>query len=77
MPVSAGIRRPRITLSLSPVQEAAAHLAAADLFAAVLDETQRVPELASYLQEEVDLDPRPGRFILAGSANLALSASVA
>ena len=66
MPVSAGIRRPRITLSLSPMQEAA-----------VLDETQRVPELASYLQEEVDLDPRPGRFILAGSANLALSASVA
>lgn len=44
---------------------------------AVLDEIQRVPELVSYLQEEVDRDPRPGRFILTGSENLTLSASVA
>ena len=43
---------------------------------AVLDEIQRVPELLSYLQEEVDRDARPGRFILTGSENLALTASV-
>lgn len=34
---------------------------------AVLDEIQRAPELASYLQAIVDRDPRPGRFILTGS----------
>ena len=44
---------------------------------AVLDEIQRAPELVSYLQEEVDRDPRPGRFILTGSENLAVSATVA
>lgn len=43
---------------------------------AVLDEIQRAPDLVSYLQEEVDRDPRPGRFILTGSENLAVSASV-
>ena len=42
---------------------------------AILDEVQRAPDLASYLQEEVDRDTRPGRFILTGSENLALSAS--
>lgn len=34
---------------------------------AILDEIQRVPELFSYLQTEVDRDPTPGRFILTGS----------
>jgi len=43
---------------------------------AVLDEVQRVPELLSYLQEEVDRDPRPGRFVLTGSANFGLMQSV-
>lgn len=33
---------------------------------AVFDEVQRAPELLSYLQEEVDRDPTPGRFILTG-----------
>lgn len=42
----------------------------------ILDEIQRAPELVSYLQEEVDRDPRPGRFILTGSENLAVSATV-
>ncbi len=37
---------------------------------AVLDEVQRVPELPSYLQELVDEDPSPGRFILTGSEQL-------
>lgn len=36
----------------------------------VIDEVQRVPELLSYLQGEVDADPSPGRYILTGSANI-------
>jgi len=43
---------------------------------AILDEVQRAPELASYLQGEVDARPEPGRFILTGSANLSLLQSV-
>ncbi len=42
---------------------------------AVLDEIQRAPELASWLQPLVDEDPRPGRFILTGSENLTLTAT--
>lgn len=37
---------------------------------AILDEVQRAPELASYLQGMVDDDPRPGRFVLTGSQNV-------
>ena len=43
---------------------------------AILDEIQRVPELLSYLQGEVDTRREPGRFILTGSANLTLLGSV-
>jgi hypothetical protein len=43
---------------------------------AVLDEVQRAPELPSYLQGLIDADPRPGRWILTGSQNLALLESV-
>jgi predicted AAA+ superfamily ATPase len=43
---------------------------------AVLDEIQHVPELLSYLQEVVDEDPTPGRWILTGSQHLALNAAV-
>ncbi len=43
---------------------------------AVLDEVQRCPLLPSYLQGIVDDDPRPGKWILTGSQNLALIASV-
>jgi hypothetical protein len=39
---------------------------------AVIDEVQRVPLVFSYLQGLVDEDPRPGRFLLTGSQNLAL-----
>lgn len=39
---------------------------------AIFDEVQRAPELPSFLQGMVDEDPRPGRFILTGSRNLAL-----
>lgn len=42
----------------------------------ILDEVQRYPELLSYIQVSVDEDPRPGRFILTGSANFALLSGV-
>jgi predicted AAA+ superfamily ATPase len=39
---------------------------------AILDEVQRVPELLSWLQQELDEDERRGKFILTGSNNLLL-----
>lgn len=36
----------------------------------VIDEVQRVPDLMLAIKHEVDLDPRPGRFLLTGSARL-------
>ncbi|UCC75243.1 MAG: ATP-binding protein [Gemmatimonadota bacterium] len=43
---------------------------------AILDEIQRAPELLSYLQEEVDERPEPGRFILTGSQHVGLAAAL-
>jgi len=43
---------------------------------AVLDEIQRAPEIASYLQGMVDADPQPGRFILTGSHQFELMSQV-
>ena len=43
---------------------------------AVIDEVQRVPDLLSYLQGIIDDNPTPGRWILTGSQNLLLLASV-
>ena len=43
---------------------------------AIIDEVQRAPDLPAYLQGIIDADPRPGRWILTGSQNLALVASV-
>jgi predicted AAA+ superfamily ATPase len=43
---------------------------------AILDEVQRVPDLLSYLQTEVDRDETPGRFVLTGSANILLLKAV-
>lgn len=40
--------------------------------ASILDEVQRCPELLVALKQSVDEQRRPGRFILSGSANLAL-----
>jgi predicted AAA+ superfamily ATPase len=37
---------------------------------AVIDEIQRAPELLLAIKESVDVDARPGRFLLTGSANL-------
>jgi predicted AAA+ superfamily ATPase len=36
----------------------------------VIDEVQRAPELLVAIKREVDMDRRPGRFILTGSANV-------
>ena len=36
----------------------------------IIDEVQRVPELMLAIKHEVDIDPRPGRFLLTGSARL-------
>ena len=43
---------------------------------AILDEVQRAPDILSYLQGVIDDDPTPGRWILSGSQNLSLLASV-
>lgn len=43
---------------------------------AILDEVQRAPDLFSYLQGIIDNDPAPGRWILSGSQNFALLASI-
>ena len=43
---------------------------------AIIDEVQRAPELPAYLQGIIDDDPRPGCWILTGSQNLVLAASV-
>ncbi len=43
---------------------------------AVIDEVQRAPQLTSYLQEEVDRDPAPGRFVLTGSQHFGLTEAV-
>lgn len=42
----------------------------------ILDEVQRAPDLFSYLQEVVDEDPSPGRFILTGSQHFGLSEAI-
>jgi len=42
----------------------------------ILDEVQNIPDLLSYIQERVDADPSPGRFILTGSQQLPLARSI-
>ena len=43
---------------------------------AILDEVQRAPDLLSYLHQELDRDPAPGRFVLTGSQHFGLSAAI-
>jgi predicted AAA+ superfamily ATPase len=43
---------------------------------AIFDEVQRASDLLSYLQGVVDADRRPGRFILTGSQDFALSHAI-
>jgi hypothetical protein len=42
---------------------------------AILDEIQKCPEICSYLQEIIDQDPAPGRWILTGSHNISVMES--
>lgn len=42
----------------------------------ILDEVQRVPDLLSYIQTEVDARRRPGRFVLTSSSNLLMHAHI-
>lgn len=42
---------------------------------AVLDEIQNAPQIPSYLQEIIDREPTPGRWILTGSHNLSVMQS--
>lgn len=42
----------------------------------IIDEVQRVPDLFSYIQTKVDLDDRPGQYILTGSQNFLLMEKV-
>lgn len=44
--------------------------------ATILDEVQRAPELFSYLQEELDRDATPGRYVLTGSQHFGLSEAI-
>ncbi len=44
---------------------------------AVIDEIQRAPDLLLAIKASVDTDPRPGRFLLTGSANLMMLPRVA
>jgi len=41
-----------------------------DLDQAIIDEVQRAPDLLLAIKESVDRNPRPGRFLITGSANL-------
>jgi uncharacterized protein len=61
------------SLDRTATRQAAAYdpaefVAAADFM--VIDEVQRVPELFLAIKETVDADPRPGRFLLTGSARV-------
>jgi len=42
----------------------------------IIDEAQRVPELFSYIQLEVDANNRPGSYLLSGSQNFALMRNI-
>ena len=69
----AGERIPFLTLDNATTLEAARQDPVGfvrGLDRAVVDEVQRVPELLLAIKESVDIDRRPGRFLLTGSANL-------
>jgi uncharacterized protein len=42
----------------------------------IFDEVQRLPQLLSYIQSEVDAERRPGRFVLTGSSNVLMHEQV-
>lgn len=64
---------PYFTFDSQPTLEAARSDPVAfirDLDRAVIDEVQRAPDVVLAIKHSVDEDPRPGRFLLTGSANL-------
>ena len=69
----AGGDLPFLTLDDATVREAASNDPVGfvrDLDRAVIDEVQRAPDLMLAIKAAVDADPRPGRYLLTGSANL-------
>jgi hypothetical protein len=69
----AGPDRPYLTLDAAGTLEAAKTDPVGfvrGLNHAIIDEVQRAPELILAIKESVDRDPRPGRFLLTGSANI-------
>ena len=71
----AGLARRHVYLTLDDFATlAAAQFSPESLLAraTILDEVQRCPDLFVAIKTQVDLRRRPGRFILSGSANLAL-----
>ena len=47
-----------------------------DIDRAIIDEVQRAPDILLAIKQSVDDDPRPGRFLVTGSANLTTIATV-
>ena len=43
---------------------------------AVLDEVQHTPHLFSYMQERLDTDPTPGKYVLTGSQRLGINSEI-
>lgn len=69
----AGRGRTYLTLDSQPTLAAAKSDPVAfirGLDRAIIDEVQRAPDLLLAIKQSVDEDPRPGRFLLTGSANL-------
>lgn len=62
---------------LSAAQRDAQGFVAAIEGPAILDEVQRVPDLLWAIKVAVDRDPRPGRFLLTGSANARVVPAIA
>jgi uncharacterized protein len=68
-----GTDRPYLTLDDADVRAAATSDPAGfirPLGRAIIDEIQRAPELLLAIKRSVDEDPRPGRFLITGSADL-------
>ena len=68
-----GPERPYVTLDEDTVRESARFDPSGfvrQMDMAIIDEIQRAPELLISLKKAVDIDRRPGRFLLTGSADL-------
>lgn len=75
----AGSKLKFLTLDNQPILAAAKSDPVAfigEIDRAAIDEVQRAPDLVLAIKHSVDEDPRPGRFLLTGSANLLTIATV-